>query len=80
MTMILPCDYEDADNRLPPHCLHVPQLGFDNIMISTIDSDIVFFVCILFDQLQLKDLWIKFGVSKHITYLAIHEICKSLGA
>ena len=79
MTMISPCDHEEADTRLLLHCLHASQLGFDNIMISTVDSDIVVLCTHFFDRLQLKELWIKFGVSKHIKYLAIHEISKSLG-
>ena len=79
MTMISPCDHEEADTRLLLHCLHASQLGFDNIIISTVDSDIVVLCTHFFDRLQLKELWIKFRVSKHVKYLAIHEISKSLG-
>ena len=61
MTMPSPCDHEESYTRLLLHCLHTPQLGFDNIMISTIDNDIVVlcahFIWSIITERSLNKIW-----------------------
>lgn len=56
------------------------QLDLKNILISTVDSDVIILCIHFFERLELNELWVKFGVGKNVKYIAIHEIADSLGS
>ena len=76
VSLLTPCNHEEADTRVFLHCKHSAINGLKSLMISTVDSDVVVLAIHFFESLQL---WIKFGVSKNKKFIAIHEILKSLG-
>ena len=78
ITDITPSDHEEADSRIYLHCLHASNIGLKNIMIVTVDSDVVVLAVHLFVKLNLEYLWVKFGVGKHIKFIAVHEIVSAL--
>ena len=43
-----------------------------------VDTDVVVLAIAYAKQLELKELWIAFGVSNHFRYLQIHKITTSL--
>ena len=79
VSQLTPCNHEEADTRLFLHCRHAVMNGLKSLMISTVDSDVVVLAVHYFEQLQLNQLWIKFGVSKNKKFIAIHEMSTSLG-
>ena len=80
MDPLNPSNHEEADTRIFLHCNHASINGLKFAMISTVDSDVVVIAVHFFSELNLSELWIKFGVGKSKRFLAIHEIAQSLGA
>ena len=75
---ISPTDHEEADTRMFLHCKHSSQQGLKNVLINTVDSDVVVIGIYLFKEIQLETLWIRFGVGKKVKFIACHEIANSL--
>jgi hypothetical protein len=48
-------------------------------MLRIVDADVVVIAVASFHELALSDLWIAFGVGKHLRHLAIHVIAASMG-
>ena len=59
-----------------PHASHCSKEGLKNIIIFTVDSDVI--LAHFFDTLSLDTLWIRFGVVKNVKFVACHEIAGSL--
>ena len=70
-----PLDHEGADTRMILHC---SKQRLKNVIIYTVDSDVVVISVHFFDALSLDTLWIRFGVGKRVKFIAIHEISNSL--
>lgn len=79
LSTLSPCNHEEADTRL---ALHVADSArrFSKVLIRTVDTDVVVISTALFPELFLTELWVAFGVGKHLRYLPIHDISRSLGA
>lgn len=76
-------DQEEADTRM---CLHVQdaiEKGAMNIVVSTVDTDVVVIFIGLFPKLtSLNDeiqLWIEFGKGKYLRYFSINHVYQQLG-
>ena len=48
------------------------------ILVRTVDTDVVVLAIALERKLELDELWVAFGVGKHMRYLPIHKIASSL--
>ena len=48
-------------------------------MIRTIDTDVVVLAVSKMQDIDVDELWIAFGTSKHFRYLATHDIAAQLG-
>ena len=48
------------------------------ILIRTVDTDMVILAIAFAKKLEVKELWVAFGVGKHLRYLPIHKIAGSL--
>ena len=60
---LMPCDIEEADERL---CLHAKHAAEENqkILIKTVDSDVVVIALSVYHRIsRITDLWIAFLVS-----------------
>ena len=68
---ISPCTHEEADTRLILHAFDCARQGIDNIILRTVDTDIVVLAIANFSRLQISRLWIAFGVGKQYRYIAM---------
>jgi hypothetical protein len=76
---LMPCNIEEADERMFVHVQHAAEL-YPRVLIKTVDSDVVVIAIGAFNRINnLLELWIEFGVGKHLKYIPIHEIANSLG-
>ena len=71
---ISPCTHEQADTRLILHVSDSAGQGIDNIILHTVDTDVVVFATANRHRLQISRLWIAFVVVKQYRYIAIHDI------
>ena len=76
---ISPSSQEEADTRLFLHAKDAVNAGHVNLMISTVDTDVVVLAIALFDTIQPSELWISFGTGDRFRYIAIHNIANALG-
>ena len=60
------------------HAKDARNSGAKKICI-TVDTDLVAIAVGVFAQLDVKELWLSFGVGKNHHLIPIHSICKSLG-
>jgi len=75
-----PCNHEEADSRMLLHAKHATQYGHHNILIRTVDTDVVVLAIFVAQTLAPEDeLWLAFGIGKNFRYLAAHEIAAGLG-
>jgi hypothetical protein len=72
---IAPCNHEEADTRI---FVHVKHAGYKRIMIRTVDTDVVVLAVGNFRKLLVDELWMAFGVGKHLKYLPVHNIANVL--
>ena len=74
-----PCNHEEADTRIFIHLADCIQKGHSNVMIRTVDTDVVVLAISAIGKVSVSELWIAFGTGKSFRYLEVHEIAKMLG-
>ena len=74
-----PCTHEEADTRLLLHAADAARRGYTKVMVRTVDTEVVVIAVAKFQYLSLSELWIEFGVGKHLKYLPAHDISCSTG-
>ena len=75
---LMPCNIEEAHERMFVHVQHAAAL-YPRILIKTVDSDVVVIALSAFHRIHgLRELWLEFGVGKHLKYIPVHEIAVSL--
>ena len=75
-----PCSHEEADTRILLHVSHAAQHGHQQILIRTVDTDVVVLAVYVMNKLPSgSELWLAFGTGKSFRYLAAHKIAASLG-
>ena len=79
ISSISPCNHEEADTRMLLHCWHASQCGSKKLAIRTVDTDVVVLAIFCYQQLNVNELWIHFGVGKNVRLLPVHAISKTLG-
>ena len=65
--------------RLLLHAADAARRGYTEVMVRTVDTDVVVIAVAKFQCISLSELWIEFGVGKHLKYLPAHEISRSIG-
>ena len=75
---LAPCNHEEANTRIFIHAKHASVNGMKKILIRTVDTDVVIFAIAFAKKLEVEELWVAFGVDKHLRYLPIHKIAGSL--
>ena len=76
---LMPCNTKEADERMFVHVRNAAE-DCSRILVKTVDSDVVVIALSTFHRIpSLQELWIAFGVGKHLKFLPIHEIANSLG-
>ena len=76
---LAPCNHEEGDYRSVLHAFHMSKKQLRNVMISTVDTDVVVIAVSSFKRMALDELWIGFGTGENRRYIPIHEIVFSLG-
>ena len=74
-----PCNHEKGDCRALLHCESMSKEGVNQSMTFIVDTNVVVIATLVISELNLLELWIKFGKPANRKYLPIHEIVKSLG-
>ena len=49
------------------------------LMLRTVDTDVVVLAIAFFHELPLSELWVAFGVGKHLRHVPVHVIASSMG-
>ena len=75
-----PCSHKEADSRMMVHVAHAANT-YNNILIRTVDSDVVVLAVYAFAQLNssLNEHWVAFGTGKHFRLLPAYKICAAIG-
>ena len=76
---LLHCNHEEGDYGALLHSENMSKEGVNQAMIFTVDTNVVVIATLVISELNLLELWIKFGKPANRKYLPIHEIVKSLG-
>ncbi len=79
MSSIAPCSHEEADTWILLHAADAVKCGHKEILIRTVDTDVVVIAVMVAQILQLNEMWVAFGTGKSFRYIAAHEIATSLG-
>ena len=67
---LMPCNIEEADERMFVHVQHAAAL-YPRVVVIALSA---------FHRIHgLRELWLEFGVGKHLKYIPVHEIAVSLG-
>ena len=61
------------DTRLFLHVKDAVQNGFENVMIRTVDTDVLI-LSTLYNSLNAQTLWVDFGMGKNRCYIPVHDI------
>ena len=69
------CTQEEADTRIFLNLEDIVKGGCVKIKIRTVDTDVV----VASQCLRHIQLWIAYGVGKHVKFLEAHEIATALG-
>ena len=77
------CDHEKADTKIAVHVLHAFNKGHNQVLMRTVDTDIVVIMIGLFNELlslhPSANVWISLGMGKHFQLISVNAICASLG-
>ena len=79
MSGLSSCNHKEADTRLLLHAADAGKCGFEKVMLQTVDTDVVVLAIATFHDLALSEIWIAFGVGKHLRYVPVHVIASSIG-
>lgn len=74
---LAPCNHEEADTCIFVHARHASLNGM-KILIRTVDTDMVILAIAFAKKLEVEELWVAFGVRKHLHYLLIYKIASCL--
>lgn len=75
-------NWEEADGRILLHVSDMAKSGAKNVIVRTVDTDVVVLCISFIYQLRamgLEELWILFGSGKNRRYIAAHNIANELG-
>ena len=72
MNSLSPCSLEEADTRLMVHARDASLKG--RVKIRTNDMDVVVLAISVANILPADEMWITFGLGKHVYNLAAHSV------
>ena len=78
-TNIQPCNHEEADSRIFVHVRDAARKGCKRLLIRTVDTDVVVLAIANFVKLEIDELWVEYGLGKHLRYIPAHIIALNLG-
>ncbi|XP_032222990.1 uncharacterized protein LOC116604554 [Nematostella vectensis] len=75
---LAPSNHKEADTRILLHVKHASARGMKKVLIRTVDTDVVILAVAFARKLPVEELWVAFGVGKHLRYLQIHSMVDNL--
>lgn len=76
---ISPCFQEEADTRMLLHAADCCKDGHKQVMIRTVDTDVLVIAVSLFHKIGAEKLWLEFSTEKHTRYISVQGIVHALG-
>ena len=74
--LIGPCSLEEADSRMILYAAHAAQHGHHQILVRTVDTDVVVLPVMVAETLPTKlEVWVAFGAGKISNTLVVHQYC-----
>ena len=73
-----PCKIEEFDCRFPLHLYHAVQNGHKNLLVKTVDTDIIIVAIARFKEIGCETLYIEYGKADKLQIYAIQNIVKGL--
>ena len=68
-------EQEEADSKIIVHVLNCTRTGFKNVMIKTVDTDVVTLLLAHFSEFELpNEIEVDFGFGKYRRYYNINKI------
>lgn len=77
---LAPSYHEEADTRIMVHVKNITSEGMRNIMIRTVDTDVVAIAIGHFQRLQVHELWIGLALGLTLGSFLFMQLFKLLGA
>jgi hypothetical protein len=78
-----PCDHEEADTRIVVHLIDAAKHGHKNIVVKTVDTDVIVILVGLFSQIvddhPLLQINVEFGVGKDLKVISVNKLYEFLG-
>lgn len=79
VSSLSPCSHEEADTRIFVHAVDAAVHGHMNILIRTVDTDVLVLAVSIFQTMGIEELWLEFGSGKHRRYISAGAISTALG-
>ena len=79
ITSIQPCLHEEADTRLLLHAHHARITGYENILIRTVDTDVLVIAVAMAEKLGNGHLWLLFGKGNSCRYINVNATMMKIG-
>ncbi|KAG7160046.1 hypothetical protein Hamer_G017505 [Homarus americanus] len=76
---LAPWTNEEADTGIQLHLEDVVKQGHNEVLIRSVDADVVVLAVTAGQRLNIGEFWVVFGVGKNFRYVAAHEISRALG-
>jgi len=77
------CHQGEVDTRMCIHIIDALEKGARNILVNTVDTDVVVLLASIYFQLSSTctdlQLWVVFGTGNHFRYYDINSISQCLG-
>ena len=68
------CSHEEADTRLFVHVADAVRKGSQNVMVRTVDTDVVVLAIAMFNQIGADEPWLAFGTQSNFRYIPVHDV------
>ena len=59
--------------------MNVLERGACNILVSTVDTDVIVLLISVYDKFSEFNVWVRFGTGNHMKFYDINSICEHLG-
>ena len=80
LVVVRPCEVQETDQRLARHALNLISHGYKNILVPTIDTDVLVLFILNIGQVELNDREIHAYLINPDKYYHIKQIIQELGS
>ena len=79
LSSLYPCAQEEADTRIMLHAIHAKQHGAHNILIRTVDTDVLVIAIGVCHHFEDVNIWLMFGKRQKCKMINSTAIAKHIG-